>query len=658
MLIATAGHVDHGKTTLVNALTGVNTDRLPEEKRRGVSIDIGFAYDTLGTDQTLGFIDVPGHEKFVRNMLAGVGAVDAVMLVIAADDGPMPQTREHLAIIDLLGIPAGVVVLSRADLVDDTQLAQARLECENLLASTRLAGAQIIPVSAVSGLGMEQLRNALKELTDQTKKRAEAGRFRLAIDRQFTVAGSGLVVTGTVISGVTNVGETLNLSPYGLTARVRALHVQNAVSETASAGLRCAVNLNATDLGRVVPQRGDWLTGNPAHTTSRRLDVELQVLATEPRALAHWTPIHLHHGAGSFTARVALLDKRKIEPGDTGLAQLVLDTDTSAVHGDRLILRDQSARRTIGGGVVIDPYGPAHGRARDGRIALLNIMRATASEDAFAAMLEHSPMGVDPQWLAQTWNLTPTQLQNQLSQNQLTGQASALVTIRRGHSLSREVHLEPRRWQAATDAAVALVTESHQQQPDQPGPTELHIRRALSEQVPRDVALAALTHLVAQGKLARQGPVIKLPAHMPAQSAQQQALWKKVSPHLGPETTRPPVVTDLAKQLNMSKAELDRFLSGAAQRGQLTRFAANRYFHPSALAGLAAVAERLGSEYPDGFDARAYRDASGIGRNLTIELLEYFDTRQLTRRVGDKRVIVGSAREVFGVADTEQGQSK
>ena len=386
MLIATAGHVDHGKTVLVKALTGVDTDRLPEEKARGLSIDLGFAYHTRPDGGVLGFVDVPGHERFIRNMLAGVAAIDYALLVVAVDDGPMPQTREHLAILDLLGVSAGAVVVTKVDLSDDSRVAAVTGRIEKLVEGTGLEGAPVFPVSALSGAGMAALHEHLTGLAAERRAaRVRTGaRFRLAVDRCFTVRGAGVVVTGAVFSGEVAVGDRLVLAPAGTGVRVRRIHAQSRPAERGTPGERCAINLAGTELGRTDIRRGDWLTGEPSPGVSQRFDAELRVLASEERPLSHWTPVHVHAGAASLTGRVAVLEGRSIAPGQQGLVQVVVDQPFVGVRGDRFILRDQSARRTVAGGAVLDPAGAIRGRARPERITALRAFAAHAPDRALA----------------------------------------------------------------------------------------------------------------------------------------------------------------------------------------------------------------------------------------------------------------------------------
>ena len=384
MIVGTAGHIDHGKTALVKALTGVDADRLPEEKARGITLDLGYAYTSLPGGDVLGFIDVPGHEKLVHNMLAGATGIDFVLLVVAADDGPMPQTREHLQILDLLGMNRAAVALTKIDAVSAARVLQAEGEIDALLATSALAKTPVFRVSNVTGEGMVPLRHHLDTESTRVAARPAGGHFRLAIDRCFTLAGAGTVVTGTVFSGKAAVGDTLVLSPPGIEVRVRSIHAQNQPAQIGVAGQRCALNLVGEGFDKTQVQRGHWVLAAPVHAPTQRLDAQLSLLSTESRPLAHWTPVHVHLGAAEVMGRVALLEGERLEPGETALAQLVLDRAIGALHGDRLVIRDQSATRTVGGGMVLDPFPPARGRRTPARLALMRRWAAHARGEVCA----------------------------------------------------------------------------------------------------------------------------------------------------------------------------------------------------------------------------------------------------------------------------------
>lgn len=641
MLIATAGHVDHGKTVLVKALTGVDTDRLPEEKERGLSIDIGFAYTAVGTDNVIGFVDVPGHERFVRNMLAGVAAIDCALLVIAIDDGPMPQTREHLAILDLLRVRHGAIALTKIDLAEPGRVEEVAQQVRGLVAGTVLEGAPAFPVAAHERIGVDALDVHLRKLASETSARsALAGsKFRLAIDRDFTVHGAGRVVTGAVFAGEVHVGDRLQLAPSGVEVRIRGIHAQNQAADVGTLGQRCALNITGGELSRTDIHRGDWLISDPAGESTRRFDATLRVLPSEDRPLAHWTPVHVHVASASLTGRVAILESKAIAPGENALVQIVLDQPTMTVHGDRFIVRDQSARRTIAGGEVIDPYGPQRGRARSERIEVLQALQTEDPGRALSGLLTRELSGVDLGGFAAAWNLQAEQAQRLFAEHEVVE-----ITVRR-----TRLGFARSDWKAMGDGLLAGLGIWHAEHQDQVGPDETRLRMACDLGRSKDVIAAVLASLVRDSHVVRDGTNLRLPSHEPALSPRDAALWEKIGRYVNPDELKPPVVTELASQLGVEKEPLVAFLSRSVGRGQLVRVAPNRFYHPRAVHQLARIAEQTAAGSEQGvFDAKAYRDASGIGRNLTIQVLEYFDGAGLTRRIGDERRIIKSSDEIFG----------
>ena len=638
MIIATAGHIDHGKTVLVKALTGVDTDRLPEEKQRGVSIDLGFAYDTLGEGTRVGFIDVPGHERFVRNMLAGVTGIDFALLVVAADDGPMPQTLEHLAILDLLGVTAGAVALTKIDRVSPERVAEVRREVEAMLAKTGLAGIPVFPVSGITKEGIPDLRRHLADAAAAHAERSRPGHFRLAIDRCFTLTGAGVIVTGTVFSGTVAVGDRLTLSPRGLAVRVRAIHAQNQQAERGTYGERCAINITGSGLSKEAVHRGDWLLTPSAHAPTRLLDARIRILPGEARPLAHWTSVHLHLGASDVTGRVAVLEGSSIAPGNDGLAQLVLDRPVGAVRGDRLILRDQSAQRTIGGGVVVDPFSPRKGRRTPIRLAMLAALEVEPPQDRLRAVLDRSPAGVGLNQLALAWNLDNAQAE---------GLWRGVDMVRTGKP-DHPIGIAPQHWRDARAAVLDSLRAWHDARPDQPGPGEERLRRLLPQRITPEVFSALLLDLLREKEILRDGSGISLPGHRPALLAADAELWERIVALLDVDDLRPPRVREVAEELDVDLKKLEQLLARVTRMGLVHRVADNRYYLADTLRRLAQVAETLCRKSPDAtFDARAFRDASGIGRNVAIQVLEFFDKLGVTRREGDARRIDRPAAEVF-----------
>jgi selenocysteine-specific elongation factor len=635
MLIATAGHVDHGKTALVRALTGIDTDRLPEEKQRGLTIDLGFAYRQLSDDgPVVGFVDVPGHERFVHNMLAGVAAIDLALLIVAADDGPMPQTAEHLAILDLLGIRHGAIVVTKTDRVAPERTTEVADAARTLVAETGLAEAPVFAVSALQGDGVEPLRRFLDQAARRSAARAGAGHFRLAVDRCFTVEGAGLVVTGAVFAGQVSTGDAVIVSPNGLEARVRGLRALDRPAETGIAGQRCALNLAGGALRKDLVRRGDWIVAPPLHLPVRRFDARVRLLASEARPLAHWSPVHLHLGAADVTGRIALLGQDSLAPGAGGLAQLVLDAPLLALHGDRFILRDQSAQRTLGGGHVVDIFPPPRGRARPERLAALAAHDLDDPAAALDALLDATPRGVRLDRFQRLRNLADPDAARLFA-------GADMVTVAGSEG---PLGLRPTQLEAQAQTLLAALADWHAREPDSLGPTAEQLRRAAA--LPGDLVRHLATSLAADGRLARHGVTLRLPTHQAQLTNADAKRWAQVAPLLEAGALRPPIFRDIAAELAIDHDELRRLMGRAARVGLVLPVAPNRYFPPTAVRELAGIAERLATEAP--FLAAAYRDASGIGRNLTIEVLEYFDRMGLTRRDGQVRHLMRPAAEVFG----------
>ena len=642
MIVATAGHIDHGKTSLVKALTGTDADRLPEEKARGLTIDLGFAYWQAGPGQTVGFIDVPGHERFIKNMLAGVTGIDAALLIVAADDGPMPQTREHLAILDLLGVQRGIVAVTKADRAEPERVQAVAEEAEALAADTGLAGAPVLPVSAITGEGVPELRRALQRLAGAVGRRRAAGRFRLAVDRSFTLRGAGLVVTGTAFSGAVKVGDRLLVSPGGVEARVRAIHAENVEAHAAQAGQRVALNLAGAGLRRHAVSRGDWLLAPEAHHPTRRIDLRLRVLGGEARPLRDRTPVHVHLGAADVTGRVAVLDGPSIAPGEAGWAQLLLDREIGALAGDGVVLRDQSAMRTMAGGRVADPFPPARGRARPERLAELAVR---AGEDAFGGLVETTSFGFDFPRFAQAHNLNDAE--------------QAALRRRQGVVFAGPVAVDGGRWQALCDSFEREVDAWTAAHPDSPRP------RPRGAPAPARPCAAARYRRGGAGRAGGGGQAralrrLRPPAGPPRGACpEEEALWRRIEPLVTEGGLRPPRVRELADMLKVDHVRVDQVLRQAGRFG-LVRRVAGQPLVPARCAQGAGGDRRDpgGGEAPHGrFTAAAYKDRSGIGRNVTIELLEFFDKEGFTRREGDARRIVQGVAGMKAIAGEREAAS-
>ena len=642
MIVATAGHVDHGKTALVRALTGVDTDRLPEEKQRGLTIDLGFAYHPLDADHVLGFVDVPGHERFVRNMLAGVGSVDLALVVVAADDGVMPQTREHAAILDLLGVTECIAVVSKTDKVGTARIAEVGAEIESLLSATGMRGAEIHRVSALSGAGVDGLAAALRERALGFAARAANGRFRLCIDRVFTLKGTGLVVTGTVHAGTADTGERLVVTPGGHEARIRGIHAQDRPAERARAGERCALNLAGRSLGPETIGRGDWVVDRALHAPSDRIDVRLRVLPAETRALRHWTPVHVHLAASHSTARIAVLGAGSIAPGGDGRVQVVLDRPLHALAGDRIVVRDQSATRTMGGGTVVDPFSPRRGRARPARLAWLDAIEGHSPEQAVARVIASTETGVDAGWIRRAFGVTDPEIDRMLA-------AAGAVRV---PDTGADRCFSPAHWADLQTEVLAFLEAFHRERPRLHGANANDVRLGLARRVSQDVVEQALAALLRRGAVARRGTTVRLPEHKVTLGANDERVWPRVARALDPAQGSPPSLRQAAEQLKIGEAELGTLLKRATNAGLAAPVTRTRFVPLAAVKALAAHAESLARVAPEGrFTAAEYKNHAHIGRNFAIELLEFFDRSGFTERLGDRRRVRRPAAQVFGEED-------
>jgi selenocysteine-specific elongation factor len=646
VIVATAGHIDHGKTALVRVLTGVDTDRLPEEKRRGLSIDLGFAYTPLPGGEVLGFVDVPGHERFIANMLAGVAAIDFALLVVAADDGIMPQTREHLAILDLLKVPSGAIALTKIDRVPPTRLVEVGEQIRGLVKGTLLEQATIFPVSNTEGTGIPELKSHLHRSAAQRAASRAQGHFRLAVDRCFTLNGVGLVVTGAVFSGSVRPGDVLVVAPSGIEVRVRSLHAQNRAADAGHAGQRVALNLTGTKVEKSDIQRGDWIVAPPANHPTTRIDARVRVVSTEGAPLKNLTPVHVHIGASDVTGRVALLEGHPIAPGESGLVQIVLARPVIAAHADRVILRDQSALRTIAGGGVLDPLAPARGRARPARTAFLRILELQSPAHILRAALALAEGGLDLVWFTRAMNLTERQAEQLWSQLDFVraGKAPTLFGIER------------HRWRALGVQIQSALAEWHRRFPEKLGAAERDIARSLATKVVPAVLTAALNALVLSRTVQVHAQRYCLAGHKSALTSEEAVLWRRIQPVLAAADTRPPVVPELADALGVSVRPVLALLDRAAELGLVHRIAPNRFFLPEPLGKLARVAEQLSADNADGcFEAAAYRDHSGIGRRVSVEMLEFFDRVGLTRRLKHGRKLMRPAAQFFEGRESTPG---
>ncbi len=639
MIVGTAGHIDHGKTSLVRALTGVDTDRLKEEQRRGITIELGFAYLPRPSGDIIGFVDVPGHERLVHTMLAGATGIDFALLVVAADDGVMPQTREHLAIIDLLGIRRGVVALSKCDVATAERLAEVDAQIRATLAGTGLADAEIIPVSTVTDEGVAELLAHLDKAAIETGVRSADGRFRLAIDRSFSLRGAGTVATGTVLSGRVSVGDRVLVSPPGIEARVRSVHAQNTSATLGLAGQRCALALVGPKIDPESVERGAVVLDPTLHNPVSRIDATLTLLASERKALSQWLPVKFHHGSAERNARVLILRSGGVGPGQTDYAQIVLDRPAAMAAGDRFILRNSAATRTIGGGVILDLRPPERNRTTPARREELNILCGGDPKRMVRQMLEAGHGIVDISAFYRDRAAAAELVEE-------TVRDLDLVTFADG---DRVVGMLQASWQRYAADAVAALGRFHAEKPDLPGLGQERLRLALAPRLPATVYVQALYRLVAEGQVALDRSWVRRPGHEVRLSDEEELIWSRIKPLLnGGERFRPPRVRDIAKAQRIDEGFLRRLFKLAARRGDVDEIAPDHYFLGPTVIEMADVARDLAASGAGGeFTVIAFRDRLDNGRKVAIQILEFFDRQGLTMRRGDIRRINPHKRDLF-----------
>ncbi len=620
MIVGTAGHIDHGKTTLMKALTGVDTDRLPEEKQRGISIELGYAFlDVPGSDQRIGFIDVPGHERLVHTMLAGATGIDFALLLVAADDGVMPQTREHLAVLSLLGIARGALVVTKCDRVDAARVQTVRAQAVALLQGTPLEGAPVLAVSALSGSGVQSLTALLHDAARTLPPRDEAdAAFRLAIDRAFTLEGVGTVVTGTVHAGRVAVGDQLRLVPGDQSARVRSVHAQNRPVPQAVAGERCALAL--AGLARDGIERGQWLVAPDVALATQRFDAMLTLWHEEDKLLRSGTPVQVHLGASGVPGAVAILDGETLAPGASARVQLVLQRAIGAWHGERVVLRDASASRAMAGGTVLDPFAPQRYRRTPQRLGELDALARVAPRERLAALLAQVPNGIELHRFA-------------------AAQGRRIVLADAGALRASDAHadwaLSAAHAAAARSTVLAALAAYHERQPEEIGPDAARLRRLALPRLPEALWRALLESLRCDGALVLRGAFVHLPEHAIHLSASEERIAQKASPHLTQAAFEGAWARDLARDSGESEALTRTALARLAQRGELHQVVRDLYYPQATMARLAAIARQVAGAAGVVTAAR-FRDATGLGRKRAIQILEYFDRVGLLRRVGDE----------------------
>jgi selenocysteine-specific elongation factor len=632
VVMGTAGHIDHGKTQLIKTLTGVDTDRLKEEKERGITIDLGFAHLTCEDGTEVGVIDVPGHERFVRNMLAGVGGIDLVMLVIAADEGVMPQTREHLAICQLLCIKDGLVALTKADLVDEDWMELVTEDTREFLKGTFLEGKPIVPVSAKTGQGIDELRRVLATLVARVPPKQLEGKFRLPIDRVFTIRGFGTVVTGTLFSGSIRVEERVEIYSKGIEVKVRGLQVHNESVPEAVAGQRTAINLQGIE--KVELERGDVLGRPGEFAPTFMLDAVLQHLPDAPRPLRHRARLRLHLGTSELMGRVILLDRDELAPGEEAYVQFRLEKPAIALPRDRFVIRSYSPVQTIGGGMLLDVQQVKHRRGEAGLASHFQLLAQSDPEEIFAHHLKQAAH--------QGLRLSEFLPRTELSESRLRQIAEMLQRAGRIRAVNTEMG-----WYLHVDVFDALMRELrsdleafHRQNPLKPNLSIEELRakvRGLGERV----CLLALEQLRQQGEVVIERDRVRLATHQVELDDTRERLLNELEAEFLAAGYQPPRAEEVFAKLKVGKSHDKELLQVLLDQGRAVRLKDNVVFHRTNLEKAESLLVQFLREHRD-ITPIEFKDLLGVSRKYAIPLLEYFDSQKITIRIGDKRVLRGA----------------
>jgi selenocysteine-specific elongation factor len=636
-IIGTAGHIDHGKTALIRALTGQETDRLKEEKERGISIDLGFAYLDLSNGERVGIVDVPGHERFIRNMLAGAHGIDLVLLVVAADDGVMPQTEEHLDILHLLGAAHGVVAITKADLVDQARLVVVREEIEILLTGTTLEGAPIVAVSSVTGFGLDTLRQTIETQLAGYVRAAFTGYFRLPVDRAFVMHGHGVVVTGTAIGGVVRTGDMVRLLPSGEETRVRTVQVHGREVAEATHGQRVALNLAGVE--RTEVKRGDVVCDPRLDRVTDRIDAWVEIRPAAGRPLESHEVVRLYVGTAEAMGKLVLLDGRDaLPPRQSGYAQLVLREPVQALRGDRFVLRNQSAQRTIGGGVVAYPFACRHRRGDTRFLSDLEELRhaATPARIIGALMRLEPEFAVSPEFLAQAGNLAVDAVHEVLCRDPLlrplpdAANAAACTTVEK--------------WQALRTAVVETLRQYHERNPLLPGLEMESLRMHIAPDLSLKIYRALLDALLTQGVIARgDSSTVRLPSHKVILKRDEEELGGRAEALISAGGVTPPDMKQIESTLRVPRQRLAPILQQLERQGKVVKITTDLYFAREHLERARALLREYTEAHGE-INAATFRDLLGASRKFSISLLDYFDRTGFTLRVGDVRKLRAPTR--------------
>jgi selenocysteine-specific elongation factor len=629
-VLGTAGHVDHGKTALIKALTGVDTDRLKEEKERGITIELGFASLNLPSGETLGIVDVPGHEKFIKNMVAGAAGIDVVLLVIAADEGIMPQTKEHLHICSLLGITAGIVALTKIDLVEKEWLELVKSEITEFLRSSFLESAPIVPVSAVKQEGLTDLIKAIDAAVSKINEKADDGIFRLPVDRVFTMKGFGTVITGTMISDHIKIGEEIEILPEAITARIRGIQVHNQPVEEAWSGQRTAINLQGIEKSTI--ERGNVLVRPKTVWPSQRLDVFVEFLASNSKNLKNRALVRLHTGTSEIIARIILLDKDELAPGQKAFAQLVLESADVIVASDRFVLRSYSPVTTIGGGQIIDPLPTKHKRKNEKIIADLNILQSGSLPERISVIMERTGFsGINLRGLIFRLGVNTKKIRETL-ESLFSGKKAIILDSEDTTVISAYFYNQ------LEELIVKNIATYHKESPLQEGISKEQLKETLGRAISTKLFNLALRSLGKKETIVSDKDNVRLTRHQVQLAGDLDSLRHDIARIYSEAGLTPPSLTDVVNDFKDQKAKAQSIIKLMLKDRDLIKINEEMCFSGEALRKLRddykAMLIKDGKATP-----ATFKDLTGLSRKYIIPLMEYFDVNKLTVRVGDHRIL-------------------
>jgi selenocysteine-specific elongation factor len=630
MIIGTAGHIDHGKTVLIKALTGVNTDRLAEEQKRGISIELGFAEFKLPSGRTAGVVDVPGHEAFIKNMLAGATGFDLVLLVVAADDGVMPQTTEHLSIIDMLGVKRGVVVITKSDLVDKDMIELVKDDIRETLKGTVLEDSPIIPVSAITGEGIEELLKMIDDVAKSVELRESAEAFRLPVDRVFTLKGVGTVVTGTLWSGEIHPDDSAVVLPGNKPTRIRSVQVHGATVKQATAGNRVAVNLHGIDRDDI--HRGDVLAQPGLMKSTYMIDAEFRLLKDVKNPVKNWTRVRVHHGTAEVMARIVLLDRDVMQPGDIALVEVRLEKPIVVRAGDRFIIRSYSPMNTIGGGEVLESHPSRHRRFDDETMALLKALERHDHAQALELMMKKERCTMSLKELAERMELEPDEMDKVLAEVVKEGNIIELKSGKDTFYMSSHIYNQ------FQEKIMDMVNEHHAKYPLERGINKEVLKSSVLRSCPPKAAEAVFRTIEGKGRIKVEREVVMAPDKQP-ESGPMATLDGLVESGFLEGGFMPPAPKNFEQMLKLNNREVKTILAQLRDEKRIVEVTTGMYFH----ADMVVMAEEMIKDFLKQrgvITPGEFKDLVGTSRKFAIPLLEYFDRKGVTKREGDYRVLV------------------